>query len=216
MMTIIDRPTERTSALTDLMLVFVLTACFIALYRVEGSTDNPRILIWLALFGLLAAASLLGAIAHGFRMSPKANYRLWQPINLALGVVIALFVSAVVFDLWGEAAYLKVRLPMLAVAGIFYIITVVIPGTFLTFVAYEAVAMLFALAGYTYLAVQNLLPGAWWLVAGILLSIIAAGIQAGARKGQAIFWGLDNNGVFHLVQIAGVIVLTLGLVKSLE
>jgi hypothetical protein len=213
-MTLIASPTERSSAITDLIFGFVLIGCFMLLYQRIGSADDPKILIWLAIFGLLTAASLLGAIAHGFVMSPKVNYWLWQPINLALGVVIALFVSAVVFDIWGEDAYHQVRLPMLVVAGIFYGITLLIPGTFLTFVAYEAVAMLFALAGYTYLAVQNLLPGAWWMVAGILLTIIAAGVQAGARKGKELFWGLDNNGLFHLIQIAGVIVLTLGLMKS--
>jgi hypothetical protein len=76
-------------------------------------------------------------------------------------------------------------------------------------------AMLFVLAGYFYLAAGNRLPGAGWIVAGIVISILAAAIQAAAPDGVVIIWGLDHNGVFHMVQMVGVPALVIGLKTSL-
>jgi hypothetical protein len=164
----------------------------------------------------LGFASFIGAAAHGLAMSKEINFWLWQPISLALGLVIAMVVLATVYEIWGEAAYQKAQLPMIGVAVIFYTITILIPGTFLTFIVYEAIAMLFALAGFIYLAVRKHPSGAWWMVAGILITIVAAVVQAVGKTGVVLFLGLDHNGVFHLIQIFGVLALTMGLQKSLS
>ncbi len=210
-MSIIDIPTEQTTALTDLLMGLVAVGGFISLYRLRFHTNQPKLNIWLFAFGFLAVASLVGTVAHGFAISPRLYFWLWQPINLALGLAIAMFVTGAVFDLWGETISRKVQMPMIGAAIIFYLITVLIPGTFLTFLAYEAIAMLFALAGYFYLAIRGKLKGAWWMVAGILITIVAAIIQAAGKDGIVIFWGLDHNGVFHLIQMFGVLALLFGL-----
>jgi hypothetical protein len=215
-MHIIDVPTEQTTALTDLIMGLFVAVVFFYLYRLRNDTNKQKVNIWLFTFGFLFVASLIGVIAHGLAMSPELYFWLWQPINLALGLAIAMFVLATVYDIWGEATYRKVRTPMIVVAVIFYVITVLIPGTFLTFVAYEAIAMLFALGGYLYLAFRNKLKGAWWMVAGILLTIIASVVQAVGQNGVVIFWGLDHNGVFHLIQMFGVVALGFGLKESLN
>jgi hypothetical protein len=210
-MNIIDIPTEQTTALTDLLMGLLVIVLFLFINRMRSSTNTPKIFIWLCVFGFLGFASLVGTVAHGFAMSHELNFWLWQPINLALGMVIAMFVVGTTFDIWGESIYRRILLPMVGVAVIFYAITVIIPGTFLTFVAYEAVAMLFALGGYIFLALIGKLKGAWWMVAGILITMIAAVIQAVGKDGIFIFWGLDHNGVFHLIQMFGVLGLTIGL-----
>ncbi len=214
-MNIINIPTERTTALTDFILGLIIVTILIALFRIEKSRRVPKLKIWLRGFGLLGFASFVGSIVHGIAMSSELHFWLWQPLNLALGLVIAMFVIATAYDIWGEAAYQKVQIPLIGVAIIFYGITVLVPGTFLIFIAYEAIAMLFALAGYSYLAFRKRLAGAWWMVVGILLTIIAAAIQAIGRNGVVIFLGLDHNGVFHLIQICGILALTIGLQKSI-
>ncbi len=213
-MKIIDIPTELRTAFTDLILGLVVVGVFIALYQLQGRTSTPKLNIWLSALGLLGLASLLGSIVHGIVLSPKSRFRLWQPLNLALGLVIAIFVTAAVYDVWGEAAFRKALLPMIGLAGIFYGITVVIPKTFLTFVAFEAAALLFALAGYFFLAVTVQLPGAWWMVAGILITLLAAVVQAAGKNGVVIFLGFDHNGVFHLIQIFGILAFMIGLYIS--
>lgn len=213
-MHLIGIPTEQTTALTDFLMGLLSLGIFIFLYRLRPRAAGPKIDIWLWAFGLLMFSSFLGSFAHGFAMSPQMNNLLWQPLNLALGLVIALFVVAVCYDLWGSPASRRVLWAMLVVALLFYGLTVLVPGTFLTFIAYEALAMLFALGGYLFLALKNRLNGAWWMVLGILITIFAAVIQALGRNAVVLFWGLDHNGVYHFVQMFGVLALAAGLYRS--
>jgi predicted ferric reductase len=74
--------------------------------------------------------------------------------------------------------------------------------------------MLFALGAYGWLAINNQLPGAGWMAAGVLVTLIAAGVQA-LWKGQArpltFIWQFDQNGLYHLIQMVGVVLLLVGL-----
>lgn len=212
----IDSPTERTTAATDALIAVLTAGAALSLYASYAQGPHPfKVGVWTAAFGLLAAASLLGALAHGFKMSAKTYRLFWQPLNLALGLVIALFAVGVIYDLWGQAAA-RTALPfLLGVGVVFYAITVFKAGTFLVFIAYEAAAMLFALFGYGYLGLQGSLPGAWLMTAGVLVTIIAAGIQAAGRARLTFVWQFDHNGVFHLVQMPGILLLWVGLAQAL-
>jgi len=211
----IDIPTERTTAATDVLLALLAVVCAVYLARVGSARDPFKTRVWCAAFGLLAFASAMGAVAHGFQMSERLNRALWQPLNLALGLVIALFVVGVVYDRWGQAAAQRALPITLGMGVVFFLVTVLIPGSFLVFILYEAVAMLFALAVYLLIAARGTLPGAWSMVAGVAITIAAAVIQALGITRVHVIWDFDHNGVFHLVQVAGVIVLTGGLRTAL-
>src|SRR6185503_21192715 len=128
--------------------------------------------------GLFALASAIGGVAHGFKLPEAIYVALWQPVNLALGLAIALFVVGVLYDLWGDRAARRVMPVLLGAGLVFYGLTILFTGTFLVFVAYEAIAMLFALGGYAWLATRHRLAGAGWMAMGVLVTIIAAGVQA--------------------------------------
>ncbi len=216
-MKFIDIPTERTTALTDLLMA-ILVAIVLAVLAgsLQPGPNEFKVMIWLAAFGFLFIASAFGAIAHGFKMTPRMNKMLWQPLNFSLGLVIGLFVVGVVFDLWGESAAREL-LPFMVVTGIaFYGLTVLVPGTFLVFIGYEAVAMLFSLGGYIYLAARTGLAGAWLMAAGVLVTILAAAIQATGRVKISVIWEFDHNGIFHIIQMPGVLLLLAGLLRSLS
>jgi hypothetical protein len=207
----IDIPTEQTTAATDLLLALLAGACVFYLARIGSARDPFKTVVWYAAFGLLTFAAAMGAVAHGFQMSARLNRILWQPLNLALGLAIAMFVVGVVYDRWGQAAAQRVLPILLAVGVIFFAVTLAIPGSFMVFILYEAVAMLFALVVFFLIATRGTIPGAWWMVAGVGITIVAAVIQALGTTRVNIIWDFDHNGVFHLVQIAGVLVLTIGL-----
>jgi hypothetical protein len=208
----IAQPTERTTAGTD-VLMGLLAA--LAGFIVRQSGAGEKVALWLWLFGLVAFSSLLGAAAHGFKMSARVNYWIWQPLNLTLGLTVALFAAAVVLDLWGAALALAL-LPYFVAAGVvFYLITVIKPGTFIFFVIYEMIAMLFALGGYGWLALSGAMPGAGWLAAGILIMIVAAVVQALQRARVSFIWEFDHNGVFHILQMIGLVLITIGLLQTL-
>ena len=210
-MEFIDIPTERTTAATDAILALLALVSLFYLRRIGASRDPYKTGIWSWAFGLLALASALGAVAHGFEMSERTNSLFWQPLNLALGLTIALFAVGVVYDLWGQAAARRILPVLIAIGVAFYGITRLIPGSFLVFVLYEAVAMLFALGAGIWLALRGHAPGAWWMAAGVLITIVAAGIQASEAVYVTLIWPFDYNGIFHIVQMAGLLVLDAGL-----
>jgi hypothetical protein len=209
-MQFIDIPTEQTTAITDLVLTLFSVWALIIIHK-RGKSKPGKSRIWKWVFTLLAIAAFFGFLAHGFQMNEKTNYLLWQPLNLALGLSVSLFAAGAIFDMR------KGNLPRAIVPGlitlgiIFYFITVFIPGSFMIFIIYEAVVMIFALTAYIYLASKKLLTGAWWMVTGIVLTITAAAVQASGSVRVNMIWEFDNNGVFHIIQMIGIVVLVNGL-----
>lgn len=207
--------TELTTALTDAMLA-VLALGVLVRVRTRMPVDPWKVRLWSWLLGLLAAASVLGAVAHGLDLAPGTREALWQPLYLALGLVVALFAVAAIRDRFGERAGRR-ALPWLVAAGIgFYAVTRLGTGSFLVFVLYEAAAMLAALALYADAARRGGLAGAGWMVAGVALNLVAAAVQqsdAGVRIGTV---PLDHNGLFHVVQAVAILLLARGLLRSLS
>ena len=204
-------PFERMTALTDVFLGILSAFVSIQVSHFTGFRSD----VWSWAFGLLAFSSFLAAAAHGFEMTKKTNERMWMPLNLSLGTVLGLFVIGALFDLSGEVVARSV-LPFMLAAGFgFFLVTVIFPGNFMTFIAYEAVAMLFSLGGYIVLTFKGTLPGAGWMLAGVFVTILAAVVQAIGKAGKSIFWHFDNNGVFHLIQMLGIILLLAGLKMSM-
>jgi hypothetical protein len=211
----IDTPTEQTTAATDVLLALEALASVLYLSRLGVGGDVFKVRVWSCAFGLLAFAATLGAVAHGCRMSAQLNRLLWQPINLALGLTVAMFVVGVVYDHWGPAAAGRVLPIMVGVGTAFFGLTVILPGTFTVFIVYEAAAMVFALAVYVLLAARQQLAGAAAMAAGIGITLVAAAVQASGSVSVTAIWELDHNGIFHLIQIAGVVVLVAGLRMAL-
>jgi hypothetical protein len=214
-MAFIEIPTEQTTAVTDVILALMAAAGAVYLYRI-GQKFRWKTNLWMLVFGLLAIAAFLGAIAHGFKMSSSIQTILWYPIKLSLGLLVALFIVATVYDIWGEAAARRIWPVMVAIGVGFLGITLIWPDSFLVFIIYETVAMLLALGGYTWLAWRGRLEGAGMMVAGILTTIAAAGVQAGKLISFTFIWSFDHNGVYHLIQMMGIGFLLAGLKKALQ
>jgi len=201
--------TELTTAATDLTLAIVAAVCAFYLAR-WWSRDPWRAALWCAAIGLLAVSSLLGAIAHGFELSVIAQDRLWAALYLMLGLTVSLFVVAAAYDWRGDRLARRLVAPMLLVGVGFFAVTRLVAGTFLVFVVYEAAAMFFAFGVYVTLEAHKRLRGAGVVAVGIALSILAAAIQATHAVRVTIIWPFDHNGVFHIVQLVGVMAIVTG------
>jgi len=211
MITFISSPTEQTTAITDAMLSVMTIFVIISIYKAGIKHDKKKTLIWLSAFTFLAIAAGLGAIAHGFEMSEKVNFIIWQPLNLSLGITVALFFSGVLYDLNGGKISSPVLMTLIASAIVFYIITAFIPGSFFVFIIYEALAMLLAFVIYLILTFRRRSETYAYMSAGILISIIAAAIQATESVRFSFIMEFDHNGTFHLVQMLGLLFLLKGL-----
>ena len=214
-MQFVTSPTEQTTAVTDLILAFLALTCVFQLRPLQPQL-RWKATLWACAFGLLSLASVLGAIAHGVQMLPATNWLLWQPIQLSLGLMVALFVVAAIYDYWGKRRARQALPWLLGVGGAFFVLTQISPTTILMFVIYESVALVGALLVYTRLALMLRLPGASWIVGGILLSIVAAGVQATRVVTFTWIWQFNHNGAFHLIQLAGLLCFIIGLRASLR
>ena len=75
--------------------------------------------------------------------------------------------------------------------------------------------MLFCLAVYLTLAVQGRLAGVGWMIAGVAITIFAAVLQATRAVTFTLVVPFDCNGVFHLVQLPGLLCLLIGVRRGL-
>lgn len=213
-MELVDIPTELTTAATDALTAIIAVAA--ALYLARGLRNNRwKTTLWLWIFGLLALAAALGAIAHGLKMSNEMQRLLWHPMYLSLSMLVALIVVAVVYDLWGEPMARRILPIMLVIGALFFTITLVLPDNFLFFIIYESAAMLFALGGYLRLVIDRSLDGGPLIALGIFTSIIAAAAQANSTMSFTLVWTFDHNGIYHLVQMVGIVLLSAGQGKTL-
>ena len=211
MLQIIDIPTEQTTAATDVLMALLAFFVTLKVYKAGKDVDSKKTMIWVWAFGLLTFAAAIGSIAHGLQMSKLTNFVLWQPLNLSLGIAIGLFVAGVVYD-YRNFSLPNVLIPVLLVcAVIFFTVTVILPNAFIVFIVYEAIAMLFSFVVYTILAKRKKIQGAGLMAAGILVTIVAAAIQAVETIKITCIWEFDHNGIFHIVQMIGLIILLKGL-----
>lgn len=212
MLRLVSSVTELTTAATDALLGLV---CLVMLWRLADLPSTWQRSIWMGVLVLMAVASFLGALAHGVVWSETVRTAIWQPLYLSLGLTIALFVVAAVCD-WRGTEAARAFLPwMLAIGVAFYAVTWFLSGAFILFIAYEGVAMLAALVIYGWLYSQGV-AGAGLIAAGIGISIAAAVVQATSLQ-LTVVVPFDHNGLFHLIQLAGIVVLSSGVrVRLLE
>jgi len=208
-MPFVESATELTTAATDAVLALECVLLMRWLHRQAGAPPW-RARLWGGVFALMAAAALLGAVAHGFAMPEALRDLLWLPLYLALGILVALVVVGAVAD-WRGWTPGRRLLPWAVAAGVALVaVTQLLGGAFLIFIVYEGAALLAALAIYVLLAVRGRLPGAGVVALGLVLNLAAAAIQASDLSLHLVV-PFDHNGVFHLVQMFATAVLALGL-----
>ena len=204
-----ESPTEQTTAITDLLLSLQAIGAIWILKR-----NQIRRPVWTELwtwfFGLLSAASLLGAISHGFRMTSSVNTALWVVIYLVLGIMMALFLIAAVTLHWNPQLG-KQCLPYgMLIAFVFFLVTQIWSDSFLLFVIYEAISMLLALTLYVSCLWFRREQGSGLLAAGIVVGIVAAVLDSQPSLQLNFIWTFNNHGIFHLAQMISLLLLTIG------
>lgn len=209
---LIESPTERTTAATDAIIAAVALAYAGSMLR----RDGWRARVWAGAFGAMAVAATIGAADHGLRLGPRAHAALIRALYLSLGLMVALFAAVATADGWGERAGRRALPGLLLSALGFYGASRRLSHGFLVFIVYEAAALLYALGIYARLARGGRLAGAELTAAGILIALLAAAVQSSQLRLTILSLPFDHNGLFHLVQIAGLPVLAAGVRAGLD
>lgn len=214
MIEFIDNPLEQTTAATDAVLAMLCLGCAASIQSFRNN-DPFKANLWSGALLALAVASLLGAVAHGFKMAAATNRLIWQPLNLALGLTIALFTTGAVYNGWGAVIARRVLPGMVTGGLLFFAATQFIAGSFFLFIPYAAAGLFFALGVYVWLAARQGRPGALWMVLGILTAMIAAAVQASRGVSLTLLWQFDHRGIFHVIQMVSVLLITAGVRREL-
>ena len=210
-MKLVKDPADKTTAVTDIILSLVAIGGVMLLQWSPVNTDNLwRIHIWSTALGLMGLAAALGAVAHGLIIKTITHNRIWRVLNLALALAVSLFVVGVINDLHSSEVA-KSALPFMLAAGLgFYLTTLIYPGVFFLFIVYEGLALLFSLGAYVFLSAAGE-RGAGFMACGVLLSLVAAVLQARKSIFITLIWKFDHNGIYHIVQTFGLLFLIAGL-----
>ena len=210
-MKLVEDTAEQTTAVTDIILALTAFGGVLVLQCSPVAAGGLwRIHIWSTAIGLTGLAAALGAVAHGLPLKTVIHNRIWRVLNLALALAVSLFVVGVINDLFSfELA--SHALPYMLAAGLgFYLTTLIFPGIFFVFIVFEGLALLFSLGAYLFLSATGE-PGAGLMACGVLLSIIAAGLQARKSILIRLIWSFGHNGLYHIVQTVGLMLLIAGL-----
>ena len=191
-------------------MVLAIECVVITILLLRTATTDPwRKKVWCWIFTLLAISSFLGALAHGLTLPDYINAALWKPLYLSNGILVALFFIGAVADLRFRTLAQRLTSWSIGVGAVFFGITEFISGTFTVFLAYEAIALVSTLPIYAFLSTTSRLRGAGVITLGILLSLMAAGLQASTISLHLLL-PFDHNGAFHLAQILSTVALGLG------
>lgn len=192
--------TEPTTVATNAVLA-VLSFVFAARLAFRSVTEGS------AAGGCLAAAmsatgfaALIGAVAHGTDPASDAalRARFWRGALYATGFIGAASVASVAFF----AARGTTRTAILAFAGIklvAFLHRVTRQPEFRVAAADYGGALAIVLVGAAYETFRRRAPGMAWLIAGVLVSLVAGIVQA---RRLALHRHFNHNDLYHVIQMA--------------
>ena len=163
----------------------------------EGSAARGCLAAAMVATGL---AAIIGALAHGTDPASHAalRERFWRGALYTTGFIGAATVASVAFF----AARGSTRLAILAFAGIKLVVfmyRVARQPEFRIAAADYGGALAILLAGAAYEMFRRGSPGMAWLIAGVLVSLVAGIVQA---RRLALHRHFNHNDLYHVIQMA--------------
>jgi hypothetical protein len=164
---------------------------------------------WVVTFSGLAVAAALGGTYHGFapQLSEFARSLLWKLTLLAAGSAsFGMLAGAIAVAVQG--ALRRVLFAAAAIKGLAFAAGVLRFDAFAIVIADTGISFAAVAALHGWLAFRLREPGSRWILAGVGVSLVAAGVQA---SGVALHRHLNHNDAYHLIQIAAMFLFFRGL-----
>jgi hypothetical protein len=194
------RITEVATMLTDFAIAGICVGLAVAtLHAAEQSRGDLAQRIWAASFVFAAVAAAIGGVVHGFalHMMPTTKDKLWKATQYVMGLAgLAIFASAVVAFTAGATRTLLIGLA--AAKFVAYVAVARRRDDYTIVVADYGTSMIalcaLALVGWA----RTGAAAAPWLIAGVMISVVAAVIQLRKVSPHRRF---NHNDLYHVVQI---------------
>jgi hypothetical protein len=195
--------TEPVTLLTDYILC---AECLVFAVLLFWKAKNERpILFWSISFFTIALAAAAGGTYHGFvqSLSVPVSSALWKITLYSIGVSTFCMLSGMIL----AALKGKVRTFLLILAAIQFLGFVILIGRSYEYkyVIHDYVPAMAVILALCILRLNK--PYAIWIIAGILISFAAAGIQL---SGFTLHKNFNHNDLYHVVQMIGMYLLYRG------
>ena len=192
---------EPVTMITDFALGAVSAALGWRLYRDAGGERARR--WWALAFGAAAVSALLGGTHHGFAtVLSAATYALsWKATVLSIGVFSFGVMAGSIFATTRGTA----RTALLAIAAAqlaAYTAWMLAHDEYRYVVLDTAIAMAALLLLHGWSAATRRDEASYWVLAGIGVSAAAAAVQF---YGVSLHQRLNHNDLYHLIQLAGMV-----------
>lgn len=197
--------TEVSTLITDYLLGGLTALLAVLLLR---NRERLPARLW----GLAFLASALGAFAggtwHGFQLllSDRVLFWLWKVAVYSVGVFGLAAVSGSIVSAITSGRRAALLMATAAIAAT-YAVWMATHDDFIYVVYYNAAVMGFVLAVHAYTGLRRRDPASPWMIAGVLVSVVAALVQV---SGLSLHRHFNNNDLFHVIQMAGVYLLFRG------
>lgn len=190
---------EPMTLLTDYLLGALVLFFAVRLGTAGRRSSQMSVRLWSLAFYASAAAALAGGTYHGFLpyLEGPAALLLWKITVYAVGAAgFSLLVAAVIAAFAGRS-----RRCLLGLAGLKFLLYAAWMATHndFRFVIYDyAPSLLAVLLLQIHGAFRRRQSSAPWLIGGILVSFIAAGVQ---RSGLLLHEHFNHNDLYHVIQM---------------
>lgn len=200
--------TEPMTMATDYMLALIALILAGKLWQQRGSEWQISQLCWAGALVATAVAAVVGGTSHGFALyfDEFAKAAIWKITVYCIGLGSLFMLSGTIMaSLSG-----RWRTGWLVAALLHFLLYAVWMATHddFKYVILDYVpAMLAIVFLQTYAFLKRGDASAKWLIAGVLISFVAAGVQ---QSGVALHQHFNHNDIYHLIQIGGIYVLYRG------
>lgn len=195
--------TEPVTLITDYILS---TECFIfGLLLFRKAKNETAVLLWAISFFAISLAAATGGTYHGFvqSLSVPISSSLWKITLYSIGISTFCMLSGMILAaLKGKIETAFLILAAIQFLGFAILITRTYEYKYVIHDYVPAMAVILALCIY-----RLNKPYAIWIIAGILISFAAAGIQL---SGFTIHKNFNHNDLYHVVQMIAMYLLYKG------
>lgn len=197
---------EPMTILTDYALAGVTGALGWQLFRTrEGQTVRS---CWTLAFAVLAVAAALGGSYHGFAnvLAENVQQLLWKGTVLAVGIAsFGMCAGSAIAVTIGTLR--KLLLALAAAKLTLYSAWMLTHDEFIYVIADTGIMMATVAALHAWSAMHDQDRASLWMLSGVGVSALGAGVQA---SGFALHQNFNHNDLYHVIQIAAMALFFIG------
>ncbi|MCP4138334.1 MAG: hypothetical protein GY754_45655 [bacterium] len=206
--------TERTTAITDLMVTIL---CLIFSYLLYAVNQEPTFWFWA--FLIMSINRFLGAIVHGIELDEMYHNDMSVISSIFIAAFFTLVLIAAINDIWGAQAVTD-NIYRIIIFDILFLGTTRLKyfrDSFVPRIIFTLVISIFCIAAYLAYASQYNHYAPILISLGFLAAIIGGVVRSmKSIKLNIKSFQLDNNGVYHLLLIISFILMFKGVMNLNE